>query len=306
MDSTNLTWRIGDITITKLIERESTRVSGGAQSGLPDALPEAVREIPWLVPHFATQAGELKMSVHALLVQTPSMKLIVDTCIGNDKVRVIPTWNMNSTTFLSDLTRAGWPRESVDGVICTHLHVDHVGWNTMWVDDRWVPTFPNAKYYMGRHELAHWTREMTRMDPNADYVSSEFAHDMMDSTATYLDSVKPVVDAGLVTLVETDAQIAEGIRLLPTPGHTPGHVSVVIESQGERAVITGDMMHHPCQIARPHWSSAFDTNKHESCATRKAFCEQFGDTPTLIIGTHFGGPTAGRLVKAGGEYRLQV
>jgi glyoxylase-like metal-dependent hydrolase (beta-lactamase superfamily II) len=300
---TNLTWRVGDITITKLLEREeSVRASGGERSGLPDAFPEAVKQIPWLIPDFATAEGHLRMSIHALLVQTPTMRLVVDTCVGNDKTRAIPEWNELATNFLDKLKDAGWPRESVDGVLCTHLHVDHVGWNTMLENGRWVATFPNAKYYMGRSEFEHWSSEIHK--PVEESSSSPFVRAMMDTEATFLDSVKPIADAGLATFVETNAQIAPGVRLIPTPGHTPGHVSVVLESKGERAIITGDMMHHPCQIARPHWSSAFDSDKNASTETRRHFFAEFADTPTLIIGTHFGGPTAGRLVRKGDEYWL--
>jgi glyoxylase-like metal-dependent hydrolase (beta-lactamase superfamily II) len=302
---TNLTWRVGDITITKLVEREeSVRASGGERSGLPDAWPEAVKQISWLIPDFATAEGHLRMSIHALLVETPAMRLVVDTCVGNDKIRAIPDWNKLSTNFLGRLEAAGWPRESVDGVLCTHLHIDHVGWNTMLENGHWVATFPKAKYYMARRELEHWSSEMEKSGQDSSF--SPFAQAMMDSEATFLDSVKPIVDAGLATLVETNAQIGPGIRLIPTPGHTPGHVSVVIESKGERAVITGDMMHHPCQIARPQWSSAFDSDRNASVETRRAFFAEFADTPTLIIGTHFGGPTAGRLVREGTDYRLRV
>jgi glyoxylase-like metal-dependent hydrolase (beta-lactamase superfamily II) len=300
----NLNWKIGDITVTRIVEMESVHASGGPTSGLPNALPEAVREISWLVPHFATPGGHLRMGVHALLVQTPEMRLIIDTCVGNDKTRAIPNWNQRHSNFLGDLEAAGWPRTSVDGVLCTHLHVDHVGWNTMWVDGEWVPTFPNAKYYMARRELEHWSDERERTTARA--ADSVWVQSMMDSNATYLDSVKPIVDAGLAVLVETDAQIAPGITLLPTPGHTPGHVSVLLESKGESAVITGDMMHHPCQIARPDWPSAFDSDNVQSCDTRREFLARFADTQTLVIGTHFGGPTAGRLLREGSRYRLFV
>ena len=261
---------------------------------LPDGHPEEIRQIGWLVPHFATPDGQVKISIHALLVQTPSLRLVVDTCIGNDKPRASPMFNMLQTGFLRDMEAAGWRRESVDAVLCTHLHVDHVGWNTMLEDGRWVPTFPRARYYMGRRELEHTTAEAA-----ADGVRGH-------GGAILADSVQPILDAGLASLVEMDARIAPEVRLMPTTGHTPGHVSVVIESRGERAVITGDMMHHPCQLARPHWSSGFDTDQDASRVTRKAFLAQFADTRSLVIGTHFAGPTAGHVVRDGDAYRLAV
>jgi glyoxylase-like metal-dependent hydrolase (beta-lactamase superfamily II) len=301
---TNLAWQVGDIRITRLVETAGTGPLGGEHSPLPEAYPQTLQKIGWLHPHFTDENGYGRFSVHALLIETPSTRLIVDTCVGNDKPRLFPFFNMLNTTFLSDLTAAGWPRESVNGVLCTHLHIDHVGWNTVLEAGRWVPTFPNARYYMGRSELAHWQKEMER--EGADPSFSATAQAMMDTRATFTDSVQPVLDAGLETLVETTAQIAPGIRLIPTPGHTPGHVSVVIESHGERAVITGDLMHHPCQIAHPEWSAAFDSDPRQSEVTRREFFAQFADTPTLIIGTHFGGPTAGYLLRDGKDYWLEA
>jgi glyoxylase-like metal-dependent hydrolase (beta-lactamase superfamily II) len=175
-------------------------------------------------------------------------------------------------------------------VLCTHLHVDHVGWNTMLVDGRWVPTFPRARYLMGRVEYEHWSRPQGRDD----------------MVAVFGDSVRPVFDAGLVDLVETDARISEEIDLVPTIGHTPGHVSVRIRSRGEEALITGDFMHHPCQIAHPEWASTADSDAAMGVATRERMFEQLAGTPVLVIGTHFAGATAGRIVRDGATYRLDV
>jgi glyoxylase-like metal-dependent hydrolase (beta-lactamase superfamily II) len=142
-------WQIGDVTVTKLVELEAT---GGTRFILPDATPEAIRDIAWLQPHFADERGKLRMSIHALVVETPTRRIIVDTCLGNDKERHIPSWNKLQGPFLADLAAAGYPRESIDTVLCTHLHVDHVGWKTMLVDGKWLPTFPKARYLMGRAE----------------------------------------------------------------------------------------------------------------------------------------------------------
>ena len=285
-------WKLGAVTISKLVEVETTMKTGTPGSMLPDATPAAIREIDWLVPDFATPDGQVKVSVHALLVQTPSLRLVVDTCIGNDKPRTGTMFDRLQTRFLHDLKAAGWTRDSVDAVLCTHLHVDHVGWNTMLHEGRWVPTFPRARYYFGRREYEDAQHEAS--------TGGVRAHD----GAILADSVQPIVEAGLATFVEMDARLAPEIRLMPTPGHTPGHVSVVVESEGARAVITGDLMHHPCQMARPDWSSGFDTDQATSRSTRHDFLAQFADTPTLVIGTHFAGPTAGRVVREGGAYRF--
>lgn len=281
-------WRVGAVTITKIVEME---VTGGSRFILPDATYEAVLPITWLQPHFADERGRLKMSIHALLVETPDRRIIVDTCLGNDKQdRRIPGWNNLQLPFLADLAGAGFPPESIDTVLCTHLHVDHVGWNTMLIDGKWVPTFPRARYLMGRTEFDHWQHD----------------HARDDMAAVFADSVKPVFDAGLVDLVETDHRVCEEMSLVPTIGHTPGHVSVRILSQGQEALITGDFMHHPCQIARPNWRSTADSDPELAQRTREQMLSELSLRPVLVIGTHFAGPTAGRIVRDGDAYRLAV
>ena len=281
-------WRVGDVTITKIVELDLT---GGSRFILPQAVPEAVLPIGWLQPHFVSPEGKLRMSIHALVVETPTRRMVVDTCLGNDKEnRTVPRWNKLQGPFLADLAAAGYPRLSIDRVLCTHLHVDHVGWNTMLVAGRWVPTFPKARYLMGRIEFEHWRQ---RRDNDA-------------QAAVFDDSVAPVFDAGLVDLVETDHRVCDEVSLVPTLGHTPGHVSVRIRSKGEEALITGDFIHHPCQMARLDWSSAADQDASRAAATRREMFSRLADTPTLVIGTHFAGPTAGRIVKDGDAFRLET
>ena len=279
-------WKIGDVVISKVVEIEAL---GGMRRILPAATYDEVKTIDWLYPHFRNEEGRLYGSIHAFLIQTPERRLVVDTCIGNDKVRSVPAWNQLQTNFLQDLDDLGFARESIDTVLCTHLHIDHVGWNTMLVDDTWVPTFTQARYLFGRTEFEHWHE--TDLDWQRQVMS---------------DSVIPVFDAGLVDLVSTDHRVSDEIRFTPTPGHTPGHVSIVIESRGERAFITGDFVHHPCQIARPEWGSSVDSDSELAYKTRLETFEMLADTPTLVIGTHFATPTAGRLVRDGDSYRLDV
>ena len=281
-------WTIGDVTVTKIVELEMT---GGTRFLLPQATREEILPIAWLRPHFADEEGRLRMSIHSFVVETKDRRIVVDTCLGNDKKdRRIPHWNDRDGPFLADLAAAGFPAESIDTVLCTHLHVDHVGWNTRLVDGKWVPTFPNARYLMGRTEYEHWSGVKDRPD---------MAHILADS-------VTPVVEAGLTTLVETNERICEEISLIPTLGHTPGHVSVMIQSKGEQAMITGDFMHHPCQIAHPEWSTLADSDPDQGIETRRRMFQRLAGTPVLIIGTHFAGATAGRLVADGDSYRLDV
>ena len=281
-------WQVGNVKITRVIEMQ---VSGGSKFILPDATRDAVQKIDWLTPHFAEPDGRLIMSIHALIIEAGDRRIVVDTCLGNDKERGIPGWNMRHGPFLEDISAAGYPRESIDTVLCTHLHVDHVGWNTMWVDEKWVPTFPNARYLFGRTEWNHWSQEQNSQARGEDIIG---------------DSVQPIVDANLADLVDSDHKITDEIWLEPTPGHTPGHVSVRISSQGADALITGDFMHHPCQMARPNWRSSADYDGEWAENTRNGLLEQYADQPVLVIGTHFATPTAGHILRDGDVYRFKV
>ena len=279
-------WRVGDVVVSKLVELE---LSGKVTWILPQATRENLLRDAWLRPHFVSEQGEARMSVHAFVVEARGRRILVDTCIGNDKRLSIPGWNQRQGPFLADLTAAGFHADLIDTVLCTHLHVDHVGWNTRLENGRWLPTFRNARHLWSRREYEHW--DTAGGDEN-DPVMAE--------------SVRPVYEAGLVDLVADDHVVSDEIRLEPTPGHTPGHVSVHITSRGEEAVITGDLMHHPVQIAHPEWGSRADHDKAQAEATRLAFLRRYADRPVLVLGTHFAGPTGGRLVRDGDSYRLDV
>ncbi|MCB1746442.1 MAG: MBL fold metallo-hydrolase [Gammaproteobacteria bacterium] len=280
-----LKWKIGDVTISQLVEITD---GSGKVKVLPDATHENLDTIPWLRPHFRTKSGKLLMNIQMLIIETPARKMVVDTCIGNDKELAVDGWAHLQSPFLDNLTAMGHPPESIDTVICTHLHVDHVGWNTRKLAGRWVPTFGNARYLMVEHEFEHWRGEQ-------DHFGDVFG-----------ESVAPVFEAGLVDLVQSDHDVGDGVFFESTPGHTPGHVSVHVRSQGEEAIITGDMMHHPAQIARPDWLCPFDTDSAQAQATREAFLARYADTPTLILGTHFANPVGGRIVRDGDSYRFDV
>ena len=230
-----LSWQVGRVKITS-VEEMQLPIPAGAEMFMPQATAAELRKSAWLYPHFVrAEDGALKVSIHALLVETPGMRLVVDTCVGNDRPRGLVGNRPLSTPFLEHLKEAGWAREGVDVVICTHLHVDHVGWNTMLQAGKWVPTFPNARYLIGRREFEHWS--------------------------------------------------AEG--------------------EGERAMITGDIMHHPVQIAHPEWAPGFDSDREAAIVTRHRVLDEVADAPILVIGTHFAAPTAGRIRRDGGAYRME-
>src|SRR5262249_16989538 len=185
--------------------------------------------------------------------------------------RTVPHWNNMKGPFLNDLAAAGWTRDAVDTVLCTHLHVDHVGWNTMLVDGKWQPTFPQARHLIERTEFEYWRDQRA----------------IAEQVSVFADSVAPVFDAGLVDLVNTEHSICEEVSLVPTLEHTRGHVSVRIASKGETALITGDFLHHPCQMAHPEWAAVVDYDKRQSTHTRRSVFASLAGTPTLLIGTHF-------------------
>ena len=281
----NEVWQVGDVIVTRVVELE---VTGGSRLIEPDPTREAVGGKRWLHPPFMDDAGNLVMSIHALVVDTGERRIVVDTCIGNDKERAIPAWSNLQTSFLADLETAGYPPSTIDTVLCTHLHVDHVGWNTRLVDGEWVPTFPHARYLVGKVEWDYWS-----------------GRDADDPVLA--DSVRPVLDAGLVEFVSTDHSLCDEVRLEATPGHTPGHVSVRIASGGEEALITGDCIHHPCQMTRTDWCSSADYDQAQGRDTREALLARLADSDVLVIGTHFATPTAGHVRRReGGGYWLDV
>jgi glyoxylase-like metal-dependent hydrolase (beta-lactamase superfamily II) len=259
----------------------------------PASTPEAIeRHRHWLEPRLLDPAtGLLVLGIHSYLIRSRNHTILVDACSGNDRPRPNkPRYHMKNWPFLENLARTGVAPEDVDFVLCTHLHVDHVGWNTRLVEGKWVPTFPNARYLFGRKEWEHWSSEHARHRDG----------DVMD------DSVRPIIDAGLAELVDMHHVLTPEVRLEPTPGHTPGHVSVRISSRGEEAVITGDLMHHPLQCAEPDLANNFDVDAAAARRTRREFLARYSDTPVLVLGTHFAPPTGGWIVAAAQAWRFDL
>ena len=292
-------WQVGDVSITCIIEQKMERQP---EFGYRNLSTQRILEQAWLKPNFATPDGKLISCIQAFVIESQNKRIIVDTCVGNDKPRRgNPAWNMLQSSFLEDLTAAGFERESIDVVLCTHLHIDHVGWNTMLVDGRWMPTFPNAQYLFGRTEWEHWSQGTA--DAIAGDVKMDIAGTVLDTPAVNQDSIRPIIEANLHELVEMDHQITEDVRLEPTPGHTPGHVSVTIASGGDRAVITGDLMHHPIQCALPDVSRNFDHDVPRARDTRRDFLKRYADGEILVLGTHFATPTVSSVTATAGSFR---
>jgi len=253
------------------------------------AVDSMVAAVDWLRPHYLNDNENMVLSVHMIIVETASGKRIaVDTCIGDNKN--LPShgaFHQKHSSFLDDLRNAGCPPESIDFVLCTHLHFDHVGFNTILQDGQWIPTFPNAKYLFAKKE---WNAYQDEMEAGKDYIGS---------VAVFKDSLQPIVDAGLHELVDSNHVLVDDgssrVYLRPTEGHTEGHVSVVIESAGESAIITGDCIHHPAQLAYPQLGTFFDSNSAAAADTREALFRDMAEKGIMMIGTHFPAPTAGYL-----------
>jgi glyoxylase-like metal-dependent hydrolase (beta-lactamase superfamily II) len=284
-------WQLGEVRIDRVVESERPVLAPAML--FPTSTPAALDlHRAWLVPRLLDPAtGNLVLAFHSFVVRTPRRTIVVDTCGGNDKPRPQkPRYHEQRWPYLESLAAAGVKPEDVDAVVCTHLHIDHVGWNTRLVDGRWVPTFPRAEYLFARLEWEFWREE---------YRTARFTDDPY-----YEDSILPVFAAGQARLVEGDHRIDEGVWLEATPGHTPGHVCVHVTGGGREAVMSGDLMHHPVQCAEPDWSSGFCVDPAHSRQTRRAFLERYAGTDTLVMPAHFPAPSAGRIVRAGAAWRF--
>jgi glyoxylase-like metal-dependent hydrolase (beta-lactamase superfamily II) len=285
MNDTPRTFRIGAVTVTILVESSGPLLHPAEL--YPDSTPEiiAAQADDWMGSHLYDAASDrLVIAMQSYLLRSGGKTILVDTCVGDCKQRVRGEFDGAVWHWLSRLQEAGVEPEQVDIVLSTHLHVDHVGWHTRLEDGQWVPTFPNARYLFVKPEYAYWRSEIgkTALERTGDYIE---------------DSVQPVFDAGLADLVETDHRIDAALRLVPAPGHTPGHACVEINSEGESAIITGDLLHHPLQCCFPKWSTRFCFDQNQSRATRLAFMKEHAELGTLLFPAHFPAPTAGRLSK---------
>jgi glyoxylase-like metal-dependent hydrolase (beta-lactamase superfamily II) len=265
--------KIGDVEIWRILE-----LSGPfkpAQDLFPTAGPEVAEIIETHAPgSIDAGSGTLILPVQGFLLKTPSHIILVDSCVGNHKTNPnTPDWHQRETNrFMAALTAAGVGPADVDYVLCTHLHTDHVGWNTRLEDGRWVPTFPNARYLM----------------PSDDKAMHE-AH----PGPSYTESVLPVIEAGQAELVEAGHKLGDHVTLIPTAGHTPGHVSVLVQSGGRDAIITGDALHSTAQCWHPDWHFLYDQDPEAAVRSRKKLLERCAESRCLVFGSHFLLPSMG-------------
>jgi glyoxylase-like metal-dependent hydrolase (beta-lactamase superfamily II) len=274
--------QLGEVTISRVIEID--RSSFPTASMLPDSTAARVAaHHHWLKPHFFDErTGDVASRIQTYVVRTPRHTIL----IGKTRTGA-PAWHNRSGSYLEDLAAVGVTPEQVDFVLCTHLHVDHVGWNTRWRDGRWIPTFPNARYVIAGAEYEFWKHESDAGQEESGCIA---------------DSVVPVVDAGRALLVASDFRVDEHLRFEPWVGHTPGHVCVRLTTSAGSAVFSGDLMHRTVQVAEPQWSSRFCYDPAQARETRGAFIERHADSGTMILAGHF--PRPGFIVREAGGYRF--
>lgn len=283
--------KIGDLTIHRIVEQEAPLFD--VLKFFPTLTPELLDENrDWLQPRFLDPAtGKLVLCIQSYLVRTPHHNILIDSCVGNHKPRPArPFWHMlSSDRYERGLAATGLTVGDIDYVMCTHLHVDHVGWNTRLDNGRWVPTFPKARYVFADRELSHWT-ERHRADPEA--------------FPWITDSVLPIVEAQRVELVGSDHALGDLVQLIPTPGHTIDHYSVHVGRHGHDAVITGDMIHSPLQARYPELGMMADFDSQQAGESRRKLFGRFCDTPTLMCTAHFPSPSTGRIVRCGNGFKF--
>jgi glyoxylase-like metal-dependent hydrolase (beta-lactamase superfamily II) len=280
-------FKIGDVTIHRIVEMECGFTP--ALEFLPDLKPEVLAENrSWLAPAALDGNDMLVLCFQSYIVQTARHTILVDSCIGNDKDRTArPLWHQKKDdAWMQGLAALGMTVNDIDIVMCTHLHVDHIGWNTRLENGRWVPTFPKARYLFSKTELDYWLAENDKV-----------------GLPQIADSVVPIVEAKRCDLITSDHAVDDLVSLIPTPGHTIDHFAVQLGRGGKDAVITGDLIHTPLQARYPELWMRVDYNAAQGSATRRKFLETYCDTSTQCCFMHFPSPSRGYIKRWGEGFR---
>lgn len=283
--------RLGNLTIARIVERDEPAFA--IRHLLPDATQDALApHRPWLEPNgIDPVTGRIVLPVQTYVVCTRHHNVLIDTCLGENKTcRWHKPWHeLRDLRFLADLATLGLQPPDIDFVICTHLHGDHVGWNTRFIDGHFVPTFPRARYVLSTVELDYWCA-FNRRASAIDY------EECID------ESVLPIVDAGQALLIDGTHEIDDEVRLEPLPGHTPGHFGVRLQSRGEQAFMIGDLMHSPVQCAEPDWAACSDVDPILARQVRRGFLDAHADTDCLVLTAHFPSPSIGYIRRKGSAF----
>jgi glyoxylase-like metal-dependent hydrolase (beta-lactamase superfamily II) len=283
----SMTFKAGDATIHRIIEMEVGFTP--ALEFLPNLTKEVLDENrSWLHPAALYANDNLVLCFQSYVIQTGKHNILVDSCIGNDKDRAArPLWHKKKDdAFMKGLAAAGLTVNDIDFVLCTHLHVDHIGWNTRLENGRWVPTFPKARYIFSKTELDFWLDEAKKTD-----------------LPQIVDSVIPIVEAKACDIVTSDHSLNDLITLIPTPGHTIDHYAVTLGHGGKDAVFTGDLIHTPLQALHPELTMRVDYNPAQGAASRRKFLETYCDTSTLCCFAHFPSPSKGFVKRWGNGFK---
>ncbi len=281
---------LGDIAIHRIVEQEGAFFD--AAQFFPTLTPPLIApHRDWLIPRHIDEAGQVMLCIQSYLIKTRDTTILVDTCVGNHKGRPQrPFWHqMTSERYQRNLAAAGFAVEDIDYVMCTHLHGDHVGWNTKLEHGRWVPTFPRAKYLFADRELAHWTERHAAEPTTVPWIT---------------DSVLPIIAAGRAETVKSDHQMGNHVRLIPTPGHSIDHFSVEVGRPGADAIITGDAIHSPIQTHYPEVGMFSDWNAKLGATSRHKLLSRCCETSTVFCAAHFVSPSVGKIERAGDAFRF--
>ncbi len=266
-------------------------------SGFDSARYQETREsiAPAYLDH---QTDAIQARIQSWVIEVDGRNILFDTGCGNHNARPgIPVFDHLDTDFLARLAAAGFAPDDIDLVVCSHLHVDHVGWNTMLVDGEWRPTFGNARYIFPAPDVEYWDPANRARFP--DMIGEAVNAGFFD------DSVRPILDRGLAQIVSGSLEIAAGVRLDPNPGHTPGCQTLTLVSAGACAMFVGDVLHHPLQVLNPDWNSIFCEDATQARAARNHVLARAVAEEAILVPAHFAGDHAVRIAADAKGFHLR-